>query len=165
MRVVRDSTNLRHFNIYPQEPLQQGYDYYLKIPHRIFRDINGFYNDSTEMKVTLPNDEKLSSVTLKLSGVHDKYIIDLLNEQRNKVIRSFIVETDGEVLFPYLKAGKYCIRMTEDLNRNNLVDTGNLLEHRQPEKVRFFKLEDQFLIEVLEKAEMVWDVNMEDLFK
>ena len=33
------------------------------------------------MKVTLPNDEKLSSVTLKLSGVHDKYIIDLLNEQ------------------------------------------------------------------------------------
>ena len=55
--------------------------------------------------------------------------------------------------------------MTEDLNRNNLVDTGNLLEHRQPEKVRFFKLEDQFLIEVLEKAEMVWDVNMEDLFK
>ena len=165
VRVVRDSTNLRHFNIYPQDPLQQGYDYYLKIPHRIFRDINGFYNDSTEMKVTLPNDEKLSSVTLKLSGVHDKYIIDLLNEQRNKVIRSFIVETDGEVLFPYLKAGKYCIRMTEDLNRNNLVDTGNLLEHRQPEKVRFFKLEDQFLIEVLEKAEMVWDVNMEDLFK
>ncbi len=165
VRVVRDSTNLRHFNIYPQEPLQQGYDYYLKIPHRIFRDINGFYNDSTEMKVTLPNDEKLSSVTLKLSGVHDKYIIDLLNEQRNKVIRSFIVETGGEVLFPYLKAGKYCIRMTEDLNRNNLVDTGNLLEHRQPEKVRFFKLEDQFLIEVLEKAEMVWDVNMEDLFK
>lgn len=165
VRVVKDSTNLRHFNIYPVEPLQQGYDYFLKIPHRIFRDINGFYNDSTELKVTLPTDEKLSSVTLNLSGVRNKYIIDLLNEQRNKTIRSFIVQTDGPVLFPYLRAGKYCIRITEDLNRNNLVDTGNLLEHRQPEKVRFFKPNDNFLIEVLEKAEMVWDVKMEELFQ
>ena len=163
--VVRDSTNLRHYSIFPTEPFQVGYDYFLKIPYRRFRDVNGFYNDSTELKTTLPTDEKLSSVSLKLSGVHNKYIIDLLNEQRNKIIRTLIVDKDGEILFPYLKAGNYCIRMTEDINRNNLVDTGNLLEHRQPEKVRFFKLKDQFLIEVLEKAEMVWDVNMEELFK
>ena len=127
--------------------------------------MNGFYNDSTELKTTLPTDEKLSSITLNLTGVQNKYIIDLLNEQRNKVIRTLIVDKDSEVLFPYLKAGNYCIRLTEDVNRNNLVDTGNLLEHRQPEKVRFFKLKDQFLIEVLEKAEMVWDVNIEELFK
>ena len=55
--------------------------------------------------------------------------------------------------------------MTEDINRNNIVDTGNLLEHRQPEKVRFFKVDDKFLINVLEKAEMVWDVDMEELFR
>ena len=165
VKVVRDSTNLRHYNIYPKEPFQAGYDYYLKIPFRKFRDVNGFYNDSTILKATLPTDEKLSSISLKLSGVHNRYIIDLLNEQRNKVIRTLIVEKDGEVLFPYLKAGNYCIRLTEDVNRNNLVDTGNLLEHRQPEKVRFFKLKDQFLIEVLEKAEIVWDVNMEELFQ
>ncbi|MBR4774644.1 MAG: Ig-like domain-containing protein [Bacteroidales bacterium] len=165
VRVVRDSTNLRHYSIFPTEPFQVGYDYYLKIPHRRFRDVNGFYNDSTLLKTTLPNDEKLSSITLNLSGVRNRYIIDLLNEQRNKVLRTKITEKDGEVLFPYLKAGNYCIRMTEDVNRNNLVDTGNLLEHRQPEKVRFFKLKDKFLIEVLEKAEMVWDVNMEELFR
>ena len=165
VRVVRDSTNLRHFSIFPTEPFQVGYDYFLKIPHRRFRDVNGFYNDSTELKTTLPTDEKLSSITLKLSGVHNKYIVDLLNEQRNKTIRTLIVDRDGEILFPYLKAGKYCIRLTEDINRNNLVDTGNLLEHRQPEKVRFFKLQDQVLIDVLEKADMVWDVKMEELFK
>ena len=165
VRVERDSTNLRHYSIFPADPFQVGYDYFLKIPHRKFRDVNGFYNDSTVLKTTLPTDEKLSSITLKLSGVHNKYIVDLLNEQRNKTIRSLIVDKDGEVLFPYLKAGNYCIRLTEDINRNNLVDTGNLLEHRQPEKVRFFKVQDQFLIEVLEKAEMVWDVNLEELFK
>jgi len=163
--VVKDSTNLRHYSIMPAEPLQVGYDYFLKIPHRKFRDINGFYNDSTELKVTLPNDDKLSSITLQLKGVHNKYIVELLTEKRDKVVRSFIIHKDGDLLFPYLKAGSYCIRMTEDKNRNNLVDTGNLLEHRQPEKVRFFKVDDKIMLKVLERAEMVWDVNMEELFK
>ena len=165
VRVIRDSTNLRRYSIMPEEPLQQGYDYFLKVPHRRFRDINGFYNDSTELKVTLPNDEKLGSITLELSGVHNKYIVDLLTEKRDKVVRSFIVEQDGPVLFPYLKAGSYCIRITEDINRNGRVDTGNLLAHRQPEKVRFFKVDDQFLIKVLERAEMVWEINLEEMFR
>lgn len=165
VRLIKDSTNLRHFRVMPTEPFQVGYEYFLKIPHRGFRDINGFYNDSTELKVMLPTDEKLSNITLELSGVHNKYIIELLNEKRDKVIRSFIVNRDGPVVFPYLKAGSYCIRMTEDINGNNIVDTGNLLEHKQPEKVRFYKVNDKFLIKVLEKAEMVWNVDMEELFR
>jgi hypothetical protein len=165
VKVTRDSTNLRKYSVMPEEPFQTGYDYFLKIPYRRFRDINGFYNDSTELKVTLPTDEKLSSITLELSGVNQKYIIDLLNDKRNKVIRSFVVKEDGPVVFPYLKAGTYCIRMTQDVNNNNLVDTGNLLEKKQPEKVRFFKLDDQFMIKVLEKAEMVWTADMEELFR
>ena len=64
-----------------------------------------------------------------------------------------------------VKAGSYCIRITEDINRNNMVDTGVLLEHKQPEKVRFFKVDDQFLIEVLERAEMVWKIDMKEMFK
>ena len=165
VEVIRDSSNLRRFNIKSKTPLQVGYDYFLKIPHRVFRDINGFYNDSTELKVTLPKDDNLSSITLQLKGVHNKYIIELLTEKRDRVIRSFIVEKNTSLLFPYLKTGNYCIRMTEDVNRNNIVDTGNLLEHRQPEKVRFFKVDDKIMLKVLEKAEMVWDVNMEELFK
>ena len=165
VRLIKDSTNLRHFRVMPTEPFQVGYEYFLKIPHRGFRDINGFYNDSTELKVMLPTDEKLSNITLELSGVHNKYIIELLNEKRDKVIRNFIVNGDGPVVFPYLKAGSYCIRMTEDINGNNIVDTGNLLEHKQPEKVRFYKVNDKFLIKVLEKAEMVWNVDMEELFR
>ncbi|MBO4341378.1 MAG: Ig-like domain-containing protein [Bacteroidales bacterium] len=165
IRITRDSTNLRKYSIMPEEPFQTGYDYALKVPYRVFCDVNGFYNDSTELKVTLPTDEKLSSIALELSGVHNKYIIDLLSEKRDKVLRSFIVEKDGPVVFPYLKAGTYCVRMTEDLNRNNLVDTGKLLEHRQPEKVLFFKPDDNFLIKVLEKSDMVWTVNMEEMFR
>ena len=163
--LIKDSTNLRKFRVMPDEPFQKGYDYILRIPHRRFRDINGYYNDSSLVKVTLPDEEKFGSIRLELSGVHNKYIIDLLNEKRDKIIRSFIVTEDGPVIFPYLKNGNYCIRLTEDRNRNNLVDTGNLLEHRQPEKVQFFKVDDQFLIKVLERAEMIWTLDMEELFR
>ena len=163
--VTRDSTNLRRFVVMPQEELLVGYEYFLKVPHRLFRDVNGYYNDSTEVKVTLPNDDKLSSLTLKLLGVNNKYIIDLLPEKRDKVLRSFIIDNDTSLLFPYLKAGKYCIRITEDINRNNLVDTGNLLEKRQPEKVRFFKLDDNFLLSIPERSELEQEINLEEMFQ
>ena len=165
VNVTRDPDNLRRFQIMPTEPFQVGYDYYLKVPHRKFRDINGFYNDSTEMKVTLPTDDKLSSITLELTRVNNRYLVELLTEKRDKVIRSFLVDKAGPVVFPYLKQGSYCIRITEDKNRNGMVDTGVLLEKKQPEKVRFFKLEDQFLIKVLERSEMVWKINLEEMFQ
>ena len=165
-KVSRDPDNLRLYTVMPTEKLMQGFDYHLKIPYRKFRDVNGYYNDSTELKVTLPNDEKLSSISMELSHVgKNRYIVDLLTEKRDKVIRSFIVESDQTVLFPYVKAGKYCVRITEDRNSNGLVDTGNVLEHRQPEKVRFFKIKDQFLIEIPERTEYVQQIDLEELFR
>ena len=163
--VQQDSTNLRKYIIMPSEKLQTGYEYKLKVPHRMFKDINGFYNDSTEVKVTLPNDDNLSTLFLHLSDVNNKYIIDLLNEKRNEVLRSYVIDKDQTLIFPYLKAGKYSIRITEDLNRNGIVDTGILLEHKQPEKVRFYKLEDgTFLIDIPEMTEMDQNLNLKEMF-
>jgi hypothetical protein len=68
--------------------------------------------------------------------------------------------------FPYLKAGKYSIRITEDVNRNGMVDTGNLLEGRQPEKVKFYKLEnDSFLLDILEMSEVQQTLDLQEIFK
>ena len=164
-RVIPDSTNIRKFTIMPDEKLLTGYDYILKMPHRRFRDINGFYNDSTEVKVTLPTDETLSTLNLVLTGVHQKYIIDLLTDKRDKILRQYVIDGDCTLAFPYLKAGTYCIRITEDVNRNSIVDSGSLLEHRQPEKVKFFKLKDDFRFEVMESAEIDQTVDLEELFR
>ena len=164
--VTQDSLNLRKYVIRPKVELQPGYEYFLKIPHRKFKDINGFYNDSTEIKVSLPKDDKLSLMNLVLTNVKNKYIVDLLNDKRDKVLRSYITDKDGTLKFPYLKAGKYSIRITEDVNRNGLVDTGNLLEHKQPEKVRFYKLEDgTFLIDIPEMVELEQSIDVEEMFK
>ena len=164
--VEQDSLNLRKYVIRPESALLPGYEYFLKVPHRKFKDINGFYNDSTEVKVTLPNDDKLSTLSLNLSNVHNKYIVDLLNEKRDKVMRSYVVEKDAVLPFPYLKAGKYSIRITEDVNKNGVVDTGNLLEHKQPEKVLFYKLEDgTFIIDIPEMTELEQTVDVAEMFK
>ncbi len=165
-KVTQDSLNLRKYVITPDITYQQGYVYYMKVPARKFKDINGFYNDSTEVKVSLPSDEKLSALTLVLTGVKTKYIVDLLNEKRDKILRQYITDKDGSLPFPYLSAGKYCIRITEDDNRNGIVDTGNLLERKQPEKVKFYKLEnDNFLLDIPESMEIEQHINIEDLFK
>lgn len=164
--VTQDSLNLRKYTIMPKNQLQPGWEYFLKVPHRKFIDINGFFNDSTEVKVSLPSDDKLSSLSLVLTGVNNKYIVDLLNEKRDKILRSYIIDADQTLLFPYLKTGKYSIRLTEDKNENGLVDTGNLLERRQPEKVRFYKLENgNNFIEIPEMTELEQNINVSEMFK
>ena len=164
--VTQDTLNLRKYVVRPKAKLLPGYEYFLKVPHRKFKDVNGFYNDSTEVKVTLPNDDKLSTMILKMTNVKNKYIVDLLDEKRTNVLRSYIIDSDQDLIFPYLKTGKYSVRITEDLNRNGLVDTGILLEHKQPEKVRFYKLEDgTFLIDIPEMVEVEQNIDIEALFK
>lgn len=118
------------------------------------------------MKVSLPNDDKLSTLFFNLSNVNNKYIVDLLNEKRDKVLRQYIVDSDQTLAFPYLKAGKYSIRITEDLNRNGIVDTGILLEKKQPEKVMFYKLEDgTFLIDIPEMTEIEQNLDVQAMFE
>ena len=97
--------------------------------------------------------------------MEQKYIIDFLNEKRDKVMRQYIIDSDCTLTFPYLKEGTYCIRITEDVNRNSIVDTGSLLEHRMPEKVKFFTINDDFRIKVMESAEIDQAVDLAELFK
>ena len=164
-QVIPDSTNILNYTIMPDFKLMPGFEYFLKMPERTFRDINGFYNDSTEVKVSLPTDDKLSTLTVNVTGVDGKYFVDLLDEKKTNVIHSHIITADGSLLFPYLNAGKYCIRVTEDKNDNNLVDTGSLLDHKQPEQAKFYKLQDNSpYLEVLERTEMQQDIDIPTLF-
>ncbi len=163
--VERDTANLRRYTIRPSEKMLPGYVYYLKVPDRAFRDINGFYSDSAEVKVSLPSDDELSTLSLVLSGVGSKYIIDFMDEKMAKVLRSYIVESDATLAFPYLKAGRYCIRITSDDNRNSVVDTGNLLAHRQPELVKFVDFKGSKFMEVPKASDIEQKVDLAEMFE
>ena len=163
--IEQDSLNLRRYIIRPKVKLQPGFEYFLKVPHRSFKDIYGYWSDSTEVKVALPTDESLSLLNAHITGVDRKYIVDLLDEKRSKVIRSYIIEKDCVLSFPYLKAGKYSIRIADDGNNNSIVDTGDLLMHRQPEPVHFVKFGDSEYLDIVKSAEIDQNIDLSELFK
>ncbi len=163
--IERDSLNLRRYIITPKVTVLDGYEYVFKVPHRVFMDINGHWNDSTQVKVSRPKDDALSSFTLNLNGVKNKYIIQLLDENKSKVLREYVIDSDRSLLFPYLKKGAYSIRIIEDVNRNGIVDTGSLLQHRQPEKVRFLKTKDKDTFDIPERSEIEQSLDMEEFMR
>ena len=164
-RIERDSTNLRRYIITPETKIMPGFDYVFKVPQRSFRDINGYWNDSTQVKLTLPTSDELSTFTLNVKDVDRKFIIEMLDEKKSRVIRQFIIDSDRTLVFPYLTAGKYCIRITEDANRNGIVDTGNLLQHRQPEMVKFLRTNDSDTFDIPARSEIDQELVMAEFMK
>ncbi len=163
--VIQDSMNICRYILKPEVPFAVGNDYILKVPEKIFKDVNEFTNDSLEKKIILPTSDNACSITLELTNVNARYIVELVNEKRDRVYRKFIITKDSELLFPYLEKGKYSIRITEDKNSNELLDPGSVLEKRQPEMVRLYTLPDgQTVITLEEKTDLVQSIDVQQLF-
>lgn len=168
--VTPDSTNIRKFYIKPSGEFISGYEYHLKIPHRIFVDINGNPADSLVKKVTLPNNDDLSTLFLSLENVNGEYIVELISEKRDRVFRTYHVSESGQLKFPYLQKGKFSIRITEDKNHNGILDTGSILEKRQPERVILYKFgntatDKDYILEIPERTELEQTIDITQLFK
>lgn len=163
--IKQDSIEINKYIIRPNIQFVKGNDYTITFPEGVFRDINGFTNDSTQTNITLPNNDNMSSITFELSNVNARYIVELINEARNKVYRKYIITEDSELIFPYLDKGNYCLRITEDKNNNGLLDTGDLLAKKQPEKVLLYTLENgKEVIELNEKTDLVQSVDIARMF-
>ncbi|MCF0166898.1 MAG: ABC transporter permease [Bacteroidales bacterium] len=169
--VKRDTSNIKRYVLRLEKTLEVGYQYTLKVPHKKFRNIDGNYADSLVQKFSLPTNEDLSSITLEISGTEgEPYIFELVDEKRTKIFRTYSVKEDCELTFPYLKAGNYCLRITRDKNGNGLIDTGSVLEKRQPEQVLLFKFanipgDEAYLLELRERTDLVQTINIPALFK
>lgn len=164
--VFRDSLWSRLVNIKPKGRILKGYEYFLRILPAAITDIYKHTNDSTTSKVSLPQDENLSKLTLNISGGTGSYIVELTNITRDKIFRSYKINSDTALEFPYLQKGKYSVKIIEDINGNGIIDTGNLKRKKQPEKVRLFALPDgNTIINIPEAIELVQDVNLKTIFK
>lgn len=123
-------------------------------------------NDSTKTKVSLPTSEDLSTLRLSLTEVHSRYLVELVNEKRTSVLRKYDINTDTLLTFPYIKEGRYSVRITQDRNNNGIVDTGVLLEKKQPEKVKFLELTDgTYMINIPAATEIDQEVNLMEMFR
>ncbi|MFA6651546.1 MAG: Ig-like domain-containing protein [Bacteroidales bacterium] len=161
--VSRDSLDLCLYYIFPNTYME-GTPYRFLIPTDVFTDINGFKNDSviTNFETLLSDD--FGSLTLNIQNVFTPVIIDLMNEGRTQVLRTHHVLADSTVMIPYLKAGKYALRITGDTNGNGLWDTGNVIQKRQAEKVRIFRFPGGgSLLELAEKMELTQTLDIEQV--
>ncbi len=165
--VERDSTNILHYIIKADDPYKVGNDYKIKIPQALFKDVNGFTNDSLVKSFNLPTDDKLSSITLEISGTKGcRYIVELVTEKRDKVILKYEIAKDGELHFPYLNAGIYSFRITQDINRNGKLDVGDIIKKIPPEKARLLKMPDgKVIINLKEQTDLTQSVDLTKLFE
>jgi len=161
----KDTAELRRYIITPAEALIKGYEYELMIPKGSFVNLDKLPNEEASVKFKIPQSEELSTLTLDVSGVEDRYIIELTDEKGSKVYRTYHVDKACALDFPYLNAGKYMIRITCDKNRNGYADTGNLLERKQPEVVRFYEsAPGNKVLEIPESAEIEQSIDLKAMF-
>ena len=161
----QDTTDIRKYVITPVEALIKGYDYELAIPHGTFINLDKLPNQAASAKFKVPQDESLSLLSVALTGIQDRYIVELTDEKGEKVYRTYYPDSPQTLLFPYLQAGQYMIRITCDKNRNRIADTGNLLEHRQPEIVLYYEsTPGNRILEIPESAEIEQTIDLKKMF-
>ncbi len=164
---TQDTTNIMRYVLQNTEPYRPGYKYTLSIPEATFWDVYHRKNKASKKDFQLPNTENLSTITLNISGTDSKrYIVELTDEGRKKVFRKYEVLRDSTYYFPYLSAGKYAIRLTEDRNNNGLFDTGNLLKWKQAERMKLFTLAGgSTVIEIKEQMDIIQDIDLKQIFE
>jgi len=165
-RFEQDTSDIRRFIITPDEALIRGYDYELKIAQGCFVNLDNLPNEKASAKFKVPQAEDLSLLEIRLTGIEDRYIVDLTDEKGTKVLRTYTVDKPVPLIFPYLKAGRYMIRITCDKNRNGYADTGNLLNRKQPEVVRFYEsTPGNRILEIPESAEIEQTIDLKSMFQ
>lgn len=163
---VKDSVENLWYYVRFKNKVLPGFTYTLSIPEKTFTDVYKYTNDSIVIPVVLPNTDKLAQLTLNISGTNGSHVVELTNQTRDKVFRTYKILKDTVLVFPYIQPGIYNIRITQDLNGNGILDTGNLIERRQPEKVRLMTLPNgKTMIELKEGMELEQSVNLKEIFK
>lgn len=165
-RFERDTLDLTRYFLRPVNEIQPGYDYRLTVKKAAFKDLYLFTNDSLESVVSLPNSDRLAKLTLEISGTSGSYLVELTNQTRDKLFRGHRIDRDTSVVFPYIKPGKYNVRITEDINGNGVLDTGSVILKKQPEKVRLYSLPGgSSVIEFKEGMELIQSVDLKEIFR
>ena len=117
-------------------------DYSIFIKPRAIKDIRGTENDTLQYNIVSQTLEDYGNVFLDVITNNDsKYILHLIDSSSN-IIREFNnVNSNSTVIFDYIRPGKYTFRLIEDINSNDIWDTGNYLKQVQPEPVYYFPSE------------------------
>ncbi len=123
----------------------------LILPNAI-KDIKGVTNDTLQFNLTSQSLEDYGNIFLDvIRNTQSKFILHLINSNGDIVREYDNVDQNITYNFEYIRPGEYTFRLIEDLNKNNIWDTGNYLKRVKPEPVYYFPSE----LEVRAN----WDLN------
>jgi hypothetical protein len=153
----KDTLFLRKYLI--RHEWEEIMNYRLFIGPGAFTDIYGLTNDTVDISFKTQSVDHYGKLILKLANLNQGIIVQLLSE-KDQLVRTDTTSGISPVEFPWLEPGKYKLKIIFDKNRNGTWDTGNYLDHLQPEKVTFYSGEVN--VRANWDLELPWDLKTEE---
>ncbi len=127
-------------------------NYRIFILPEAINDIKGVSNDTLEFNLTSQSLEDYGNIFLDvIRNTQSTFILQLINSDGDIIRKYNDVNQNTTYNFEYIRPGEYTFRLIEDLNKNNIWDTGSYLQRVRPEPVYYFPSE----LEVRAN----WDLN------
>lgn len=132
-------------------------NYVLKIPPATLTDHYGLKNDTIVKKFRTKKEADYGNIYLTMTpDFPESYIVELYSGKK-MVSRKFHQGTQV-INYKYLSPGDYFLKLIVDNNNNQKWDTGDYLNHVQPEKVVLYKKEIK--IRANWDNEITWKVKL-----
>ena len=116
-------------------------EYELEILPFSITDLFGGVNDSISAKFKTQEADDYGILNFDLRISKNTALIAELMDSKNTLVRRAALSAPGPVSFTYLPPGSYILKVTIDENGDGRWDTGNFLERRHPEIIKFFEKE------------------------
>ena len=152
-RIYRpDPLNLLSYKAdYKWQPATQ---YKLTIDSAALHSVYGLWNAPYSAEFTTKSLEDYSALFVNVAGLSDSAYVEVLGRDDNPVATALV--ENGVAEFNYLTPGEYYMRLFIDRNANAEYDTGNLLEHIQPEEVYYYP--KKLVLKKNWDVEQTWDI-------
>lgn len=154
-QLIFNDTALRRFNI--EYPFKENTNYSLHIPPKTFEDIYGRSNNALNYQFKSRKISYYGNIFLSLSPDFTEDYIIQLHTDKNTLVEEYYLKGTQEINFLYLSSGNYKLTLIVDNNANKKWDTGNYLNHLQPEKL--IKYTEVITIRSNWDNDLIWNIN------
>lgn len=95
-------------------------------------------NDSIQFQFATKSTSEYGNLKLQLEGLTSYPVIVDLTDEKGEMLATSYLTNNQPIEFNLLLPRKYIVRIIYDTNQNKVWDTGNFIEKRQSEEVRYF---------------------------